>query len=154
MEMATKRTVQPDNSKMDAETLAMLKTKVLRANVLQAQIDALKDELDTLNEDILDVLLSQPVQIDRVEFDEVRASVIRTPTVDATGWTENHPRFMARLIGYGRELELAKLDERALKASTSKACIERAIKEDTTGAISQLVEESTVIKTALKITRK
>lgn len=152
--MATKRTVQPDNSKMDAETLAMLKTKVLRANVLQAQIDALKDELDTLNEDILDVLLSQPVQIDRVEFDEVRASVIRTPTVDATGWTENHPRFMARLIGYGRELELAKLDERALKASTSKACIERAIKEDTTGAISQLVEESTVIKTALKITRK
>jgi len=154
MEMATKRTVQPDNSKMDAETLAMLKTKVLRANVLQAQIDALKDEFDTLNEDILDVLLSQPVQIDRVEFDEVRASVIRTPTVDATGWTENHPRFMARLIGYGRELELAKLDERALKASTSKACIERAIKEDTTGAISQLVEESTVIKTALKITRK
>lgn len=152
--MATKRTVQPDNSKMDAETLAMLKTKVLRANVLQAQIDALKDEFDTLNEDILDVLLSQPVQIDRVEFDEVRASVIRTPTVDATGWTENHPRFMARLIGYGRELELAKLDERALKASTSKACIERAIKEDTTGAISQLVEESTVIKTALKITRK
>lgn len=154
MEMATKRTVQPDNSKMDAETLAMLKTKVLRANVLQAQIDALKDEFDTLNEDILDVLLNQPVQIDRVEFDEVRASVIRTPTVDATGWTENHPRFMARLIGFGRELELAKLDERALKASTSKACIERAIKEDTTGAISQLVEESTVIKTALKITRK
>ena len=152
--MATKRTVQPDNSKMDAETLAMLKTKVLRANVLQAQIDALKDEFDTLNEDILDVLLNQPVQIDRVEFDEVRASVIRTPTVDATGWTENHPRFMARLIGFGRELELAKLDERALKASTSKACIERAIKEDTTGAISQLVEESTVIKTALKITRK
>lgn len=152
--MATKRTVQPDNDKMDAETLAMLKTKVLRANVLQAQIDALKDEFDTLNEDILDVLLNQPVQIDRVEFDEVRASVVRTPTVDTTGWTENHPRFMARLIGYGRELERSKLDERALKASTSKACIERAIKEDTTGAISQLVEESTVIKTALKITRK
>lgn len=152
--MATKRTVQPDNSKMDAETLAMLKTKVLRANVLQAQIDALKDEFDTLNEDILNVLLSQPVQIDRVEFDEIRASVVRTPKVDTSGWSEEHPQLMARLLRYGREMETSKLDERALVASTSKACIERAKEEDTTGAISQLIEESTVIKTALKITRK
>lgn len=152
--MATKRTVQPDNDKLDAQTLAMLKTKVLRSNYLQAQIDALKDEYDTINADILDILESQPVQIDRVEFDEVRASVVRTPKVDASGWATEHPRFMARMIGYGRELEMSKLDERALTACTSKACIERAIKEDTTGQISQLIEDSTVVKTALKITRK
>lgn len=154
--MATKRTVQPDNDKLDAQTLAMLKTKVLRSNYLQAQIDALKDEYDTLNADILNILESQPVQIDRVEFDGVRASVVRRSTLNTDGWAENYPGLWRRLVKFGAEYRDAHKDELAIKYATLKETLDRAKTEDkeSTGMITKAIEESTEVKTTLKITRK
>lgn len=154
--MATKRAVKSDNDKLNAETQAVLKTMILKLNLIQAQTDALTDEYNTLAKSVLDLLESQPVQIDRVEFDEVRASVVRKEFLNTDGWNERYPRLWARLVGYGAELVESRKEDLAVKYATLKETIERAKEEDkdSTGMITKAIEESTEIKTSLRITRK